>query len=351
MKNEDIGKLLKELRIKHGYTQAELANLLNVTYQAVSRWEKGINTPNLLTLVALKKLYKISIDELLLEVERKIVEPVEKKLHWTIQYFLLPLALIILSFGIAQFYFFLNVFFAMIIFSIFIGVILSAVMLLIKFKQKGILFLIVLGLLMLINGTVYITNLRYFNLMEVPYYQESDHLILPFDYTNSIPINIDYILDDEPYVLIYHLGKPNIQTYQLESNLSQMMTNIDTINLEIDDMVIIGEYAYFSTYFEDSSTSDIYQMNLRTHEILFLTTLNMQIELCESDTSLYIYESYGGFLDFETTILRWNGVAIEEVVSFDFEIVDMLYNDSLERFYISVNQNNVYNIRIYDDQF
>ena len=51
MKNKDIGQLLKELRLKHGLTQAELAKRVNVTYQAVSRWEKGNNTPNLDTLV------------------------------------------------------------------------------------------------------------------------------------------------------------------------------------------------------------------------------------------------------------------------------------------------------------
>ena len=57
--------ILKELRIKHGLSQDELAEKLYVTRQAVSRWENGETTPNTETLKLLSKLFDVSINTLL----------------------------------------------------------------------------------------------------------------------------------------------------------------------------------------------------------------------------------------------------------------------------------------------
>ena len=42
--------VLRELRIKNGYSQKELAEKIFVTRQAVSRWEAGETMPNTETL-------------------------------------------------------------------------------------------------------------------------------------------------------------------------------------------------------------------------------------------------------------------------------------------------------------
>lgn len=55
---------LVELRKKNGYSQEELAEKLNVSRQAISNWERAEALPDTENLIALAKLYKISIDEL-----------------------------------------------------------------------------------------------------------------------------------------------------------------------------------------------------------------------------------------------------------------------------------------------
>lgn len=56
---------LYELRKQHGYSQDELAELLDVSRQAVSKWERSESSPDTDNLIALAKLYNVSLDELL----------------------------------------------------------------------------------------------------------------------------------------------------------------------------------------------------------------------------------------------------------------------------------------------
>lgn len=56
---------LYELRKAKGYSQDELADLIGVSRQAVSKWERGESSPDTDNLIALAKLYGVSIDELL----------------------------------------------------------------------------------------------------------------------------------------------------------------------------------------------------------------------------------------------------------------------------------------------
>lgn len=58
-----IGRKIKELRIKANMTQSELANKLNFARQSVSKWEQGINEPNLETIRELSKIFGVSVSE------------------------------------------------------------------------------------------------------------------------------------------------------------------------------------------------------------------------------------------------------------------------------------------------
>ena len=59
------GEKLSNLRKQNNYTQEELADIMNVSRQSVSRWESDIAFPETEKLIALSKLYNCSIDYLL----------------------------------------------------------------------------------------------------------------------------------------------------------------------------------------------------------------------------------------------------------------------------------------------
>lgn len=69
MKEINIGRVLIKNRHKRGITQDELATHLGVSKGAVSKWETGTSDPNTSNLIALAKLYGISAEELLKNVE------------------------------------------------------------------------------------------------------------------------------------------------------------------------------------------------------------------------------------------------------------------------------------------
>lgn len=56
---------LYELRKRSGMTQSDLAEKLDVSRQAVSRWEMGTARPELENLVALSELFGVTLDHLL----------------------------------------------------------------------------------------------------------------------------------------------------------------------------------------------------------------------------------------------------------------------------------------------
>ena len=67
--NVNIANKLYQLRKKTGLSQEEVANKLNVSRQAVSKWERAEASPDTDNLIILAKLYNISLDELLLDEE------------------------------------------------------------------------------------------------------------------------------------------------------------------------------------------------------------------------------------------------------------------------------------------
>lgn len=86
-----IGKNIYALRKKQGLTQEELAKLVNVSFQAVSKWENGNSVPDISTLPLLANVLHCNIDSLLgyAAEQRKITDYEERYktggYYWGIQ--------------------------------------------------------------------------------------------------------------------------------------------------------------------------------------------------------------------------------------------------------------------------
>lgn len=64
-----LGKSIKTYRQRCQMTQEFVAESLGVSRQAVSKWENGASDPSTSNLIALAKLFKISLEELLQDIE------------------------------------------------------------------------------------------------------------------------------------------------------------------------------------------------------------------------------------------------------------------------------------------
>ena len=66
MKNKiRIGECILNYRKEHGLTQSEVGELLGVSTQAVSKWERELCYPDLFLLADISNLIGVSVDELL----------------------------------------------------------------------------------------------------------------------------------------------------------------------------------------------------------------------------------------------------------------------------------------------
>ena len=55
---------LQLIRKSKGFTQEELADALNVSRQAVAKWESGQGYPDIANLISISKLFNVTVDYL-----------------------------------------------------------------------------------------------------------------------------------------------------------------------------------------------------------------------------------------------------------------------------------------------
>ncbi len=99
----NIGKRIQQIRAQNDMTQEQLANDLEISRQAVSRWEGGKAIPDIENLMYISDLYNISLDELIKgdqKVSQKIIlDSKAKKWHILNIIFFITLLLYIVWFG------------------------------------------------------------------------------------------------------------------------------------------------------------------------------------------------------------------------------------------------------------
>ena len=64
-----LGDKLSKLRKENNYTQEQLADILGVSRQAISKWESDISYPETDKLIRMSELFDCSLDYLLKETE------------------------------------------------------------------------------------------------------------------------------------------------------------------------------------------------------------------------------------------------------------------------------------------
>ncbi|MDU1044800.1 helix-turn-helix transcriptional regulator [Veillonella parvula] len=80
----DFNEKLREYRKQSGLSQGKLAETLNVSRQAITKWESGNGMPDISNLKALSAVFNISVDELLSEEAVKLRYPYESIVEYDI---------------------------------------------------------------------------------------------------------------------------------------------------------------------------------------------------------------------------------------------------------------------------
>lgn len=63
MPSKDIGQEIARLRKEKNMTQLQLADLMNVTDKAVSKWERGLSYPSFKTIQKLAEVLEVPLDD------------------------------------------------------------------------------------------------------------------------------------------------------------------------------------------------------------------------------------------------------------------------------------------------
>ena len=73
----NIGKSINKIRVGAGLSQEQFAEIFGVSQQSVQKWETGASTPELSKIVEISKHFGVSLDELVLERDKRMMEEVQ----------------------------------------------------------------------------------------------------------------------------------------------------------------------------------------------------------------------------------------------------------------------------------
>ena len=74
-----VGHTINQLRVNANLTQAKFAEILGVSQQSVQKWESGISVPEVDKFVLMSKYFDVSLDELIMGNDSRVVEEMNKE--------------------------------------------------------------------------------------------------------------------------------------------------------------------------------------------------------------------------------------------------------------------------------
>lgn len=98
MDKNRFGNFIYNLRKERKLTQKELAEILNVTDKAVSRWETGKSYPDIETLVCISEEFNVSMDEMLKGNEDMVRKITKEQKHGKVHIFLMLIIMLCIIF-------------------------------------------------------------------------------------------------------------------------------------------------------------------------------------------------------------------------------------------------------------
>ena len=91
----ELSENIAILRKQNNMSQSDLANILYVTPQAISRWERGETEPDVDTIKKLAEVFKVSVEEIIYGPVSKLSRHLRKVMH--ISYFVFSIVMVIIS--------------------------------------------------------------------------------------------------------------------------------------------------------------------------------------------------------------------------------------------------------------
>lgn len=82
----EIGNQIKQLRLRRGITQETMAQHFGITAQAISKWERGVATPDIAMLPDISAYFGVTIDELFSLSDDTRLERIQNMI-WDVRYF------------------------------------------------------------------------------------------------------------------------------------------------------------------------------------------------------------------------------------------------------------------------
>ena len=99
-----LGERIRDERKKRGLSQEELADILNVSRQAITKWETDRGIPDIANLIRISEGFEISLDELIKgdnSVKRKIIyDSSMKRWHLLVVVYLLAIVAYVAYFAL-----------------------------------------------------------------------------------------------------------------------------------------------------------------------------------------------------------------------------------------------------------